>query len=295
MDAFFSATERLPEFIKTPLRNAGTRVPGQIQEIRLRSGRRPALVCQGVAGVTDQLPPLSHTQLQQCFYALCGNSVHTYQHQIAEGFFTLPGGHRVGVAGAASLDESGRVLCLKTITSLNIRIARNVRVSLPDNLKKMLLQEGGLLLAGPPGSGKTTLLRSIAHFLSDQERQIAVVDERCELMPCTQQGFCIAPPLYCDVLSAIPKAEAIRMALRSLSPDVILCDELGGMQDVDALEQGLYAGVDFVASIHGKDFCSLRRRPQFARLLGLGAFRYGVFLEGSQRPGTIQKMEVLRE
>lgn len=236
---------------------------------------------------------MTHTELQQCFYALCGNSVHSYQQEIAQGFFTLPGGHRVGVAGIASLDLQGNIQGMRTITSLNLRVARRVNPSLPPCLAEALQAGGGLLLVGPPGSGKTTLLRSIASTLSAQCRSVVMVDERSELMPCTQQGFVFAPPMHCDVLSSVPKAQGILMALRSLSPQVILCDEIGGMEDVAALEQGLYSGVEFVASIHGSDLAGLQARPQFAALQKLGAFRTAAFLEGPEHPGCICRVEPL--
>lgn len=293
MDAFISAIQRLPKELRSSLERLDPQVTDRILEIRLRSGRPPVLVLPGSRRPLTGAAPMTHTELQQCFYALCGNSVHSYQQEIAQGFFTLPGGHRVGVAGIASLDLQGNIQGMRTITSLNLRVARRVNPSLPPCLAEALQAGGGLLLVGPPGSGKTTLLRSIASTLSAQCRSVVMVDERSELMPCTQQGFVFAPPMHCDVLSSVPKAQGILMALRSLSPQVILCDEIGGMEDVAALEQGLYSGVEFVASIHGSDLAGLQARPQFAALQKLGAFRTAAFLEGPEHPGCICRVEPL--
>ncbi len=293
MDAYFSAIQRLPQPLRTAMEQIQSEQVSQVQEIRLRSGRTPVLVLP-----SGQIPLqggvlLSHAQLKQCFYALCNNSVHSYQQELVKGFFTLPGGHRVGVAGVAGYSADGAFTGMRIVTSLDIRVAREIHVPLPPVLLQALRQEGGLLLAGPPGSGKTTLLRSVAHALSSQEKRVVLIDERGELMPCGQQGFVYAPPLHCDVIAGLPKAQAILMALRSLSPQVILCDEVGGMQDVAALEQGLYSGVNFVASIHGKDLEGLRRRPQFVQLQKLGAFRACAFLAGPEKPGTICAVESL--
>ena len=90
---------------------------------------------------------------------------------------------------------------------------------------------------GEPDSGKTTLLRGVARELAKQNRAVAVIDERREIFPLEESA---ALPL--DILSGIPKGQAVQMALRTLSPQVILLDELGGMDELYALEQGLFSG-----------------------------------------------------
>lgn len=292
MDAYFSAIQRLP----MPLRNTLEQVPAdvacEIQEIRLRSGRIPVLVLPSRQIQIPKIKPITQQQLQQCFYALCSNSVHSYQQELLQGFFTLPGGHRVGVAGVAGYSSDQEFSGMRIVTSLDIRVARAFYTPLPQQLIQAL-QLGGLLVAGRPGSGKTTMLRSIAQALSALGKRVVLVDEREELMPCSTQGFLYPPPLNCDVLSGVPKAQAILMALRSLSPQVILCDEVGGIQDVAALEQGMYAGVDFVASIHGENIQGLSRRPQFKQLKELGVFQTCAFLTGPEKPGAVCRVQSL--
>lgn len=292
MDAYYSAIQRLPMPLRIAMEHISADVICQIQEIRLRSGRVPVLVLPSRQIQVSGVAPLSQQQLQQCFYALCNNSVHSYQQELVQGFFTLPGGHRVGVAGIAGYSADREFTGMRVVTSLDIRIARAIYSPLPPKLLQAL-QLGGMLLAGPPGSGKTTMLRGIARALSALNKRVVLVDERQELMPCNQQGFVYLPPLHCDVLSGLPKAQAILMALRSLSPQVILCDEVGGIQDVAALEQGMYAGVDFVASIHGENMQGLSRRPQFKQLKELGVFKTCAFLADASNPGVICAVERL--
>lgn len=131
----------------------------------------------------------------------------------------------------------------------------------------------------------------MAHALSEKGRRVAVVDERCELFPCTSRGFALPVPNHCDVLSDMPKAEGILSAVRSLGPQDVLCDELGGVEDMAAVRQGLGCGVCFVASIHGETKEDLQLRC--GALLGKGGFAHAVFLRGNQAPGQIAEVMAL--
>ena len=239
MDEYYAAIRRLPGFLRRPLEDLSSRQAQTIHEIHLRSGRPVVLTCAGGQfclpgqGAGQGGPALTHAQLQECFYSLCEHSVHSYEQQLARGFFTLPGGHRVGVAGLFHMQgQAMKGLC--TVTSLNIRIARTVTGELPAPLRDHLLGPfRGLVLVGPPGSGKTTLLRGVSALLSRAGKKVAVVDERMEIWPCGPGGFAAPVPMHCDVLSGCDKREGILSALRSLGPQVILCDELGDENDPD--------------------------------------------------------------
>lgn len=302
MDPYFSAILRLPGGLREALGRLEPAFAAGVQEIHLRSGRPvvlgtargqlPAAEAPGLAALAPLAAPMPHARLQECFYALCGHSVHSCQQELRQGFFTLPGGHRVGVAGLLYC-ENGQAAAFQTVTSLNLRVARKLRPEMPGALRLALKQGGGVLVVGPPGSGKTTFLRGIAQYLSDLGRKVTVVDERGELAPCTAQGFVYPAPLHCEVITGLPKAQAICMALRALGPQVILCDELGGGEDAAALEQGLHAGVEFVASVHGTDAEVLCRRPQFAALARQGAFCTAVVLAGPQQPGLVREVRAL--
>ena len=169
---------------------------------------------------------------------------------------------------------------------VNIRVARNREFPLPQKLRDILQQRFiGMLLMGEPDSGKTTLLRGVARELAKQNRAVAVIDERREIFPSEESA---ALPL--DILSGIPKGQAVQMALRTLSPQVILLDELGGMDELYALEQGLFSGVEFIATLHAASWEEAARRPQVQYLQKCGALHVAVLLKGRTAPGQLKEV-----
>ena len=231
-----------------------------------------------------QLTPL---QMEEILFTLCGSSVHTHQIEIAQGYVTLENGCRAGLGGRFLQNpEQGTVL--QELTSVNLRIAREKAVPLPQELTAALRGHFiGMLLVGEPGSGKTTLLRSIARELVRQQKILSVIDERRELFAGNAPGEAL------DVLAGLPKGQAVQMALRTLSPQVILLDELGGLDEVTALEQGLFSGVDFVATLHAATPEEATMRPQVKYLMERGAVRVLVWLTGRQAPGCIGEVRFL--
>ena len=170
---------------------------------------------------------------------------------------------------------------------LNMASPWAVLVQLPDELLVQLKKHFiGMLLVGEPDSGKTTLLRQIARELAGMQRRACVVDERCEIFPPGDSEK--MPPL--DLLSGIPKERAVQMALRTLSPQVILLDELGTLAETAALEQGFYSGVDFVASVHAASVEEAARRPQVQALQRHGMLRVFVLLHGCTAPGKVRQV-----
>ena len=300
MDEYYSAIQRLPTVLREALAQLSPIMAAQVHEIRLRSERPvvfstpngPVLAQNLLPKYTDALR-LTARQLQECFYSLCERSVHSYENQLAQGFFTIPGGHRVGVAGVYHPTGTG---CngFQTITSLNLRIARMIFLPLSPSLQSYLDGEfHGLILAGPPASGKTTLLRSIVKAISDQGKKVAVVDERQELWPCDSWGNSPQVPLNCDVLANCPKAFGINAAIRCLGPQVIVCDELGTSDEFEQVERGVQAGVRFLCSVHAGSIPELEARLQRSRSQLRPFFSAYALLEGAQRVGQIRELAPL--
>lgn len=184
------------------------------------------------------------------------------------------------------MDRDGQTV-LQQVQGLNLRIARAVPVQLPNELLVQLKKHFiGMLVVGEPDSGKTTLLRQIARELAGMQRRACVVDERCEIFPPGDSEK--MPPL--DLLSGIPKERAVQMALRTLSPQVILLDELGTLAETAALEQGFYSGVDFVASVHAASVEEAARRPQVQALQRHGMLHVFVLLHGCTAPGKVRQV-----
>lgn len=287
MDEYYSVIRNLPPPLFLELESLPEEQARHVQEIRIRAGQPVQFTYDGRLTPCPLLLPgvrvcsmLDAPMVRRCFIELCGHSVYAYEQQIAQGFFTIPGGNRVGVSGVRGAEG------FMNVTSLNLRVARFLTCTLPAPVLRTLEQlDAGLLVAGAPGSGKTTFLRSMAYHLIKQRRLVCVVDERAELMPGAEKS---AP--NCDVYARTPKAQAVEMALRCMNPQVILCDELGTSADAEALEAGLASGVVFFASVHCDVPKNLRQKPQIARLLQTGAFSHAVFLAGRERPGTVAQM-----
>ena len=268
MDEYYRAVRALPAWLARPL----SALPPGIaeQEIRLRVGCGVQLTIGGKPCCPAELPALQKLrltplQMEEIFVTLCGGSVHSHETEIAVGYVTLSCGCRAGLAGQFYC-APGQSAVLQELRSVNIR---------------------GMLLMGEPDSGKTTLLRGVARELAKQNRAVAVIDERREIFPSEESA---ALPL--DILSGIPKGQAVQMALRTLSPQVILLDELGGMDELYALEQGLFSGVEFIATLHAASWEEAARRPQVQYLQKCGALHVTVLLKGRTAPGQLKEVRV---
>ena len=292
MDEYYRAVKALPAWLARPLSNLPSDTAGQVHEIRLRAGCGVQMnICGRLCSPAE--PPalqklrLTPLQMEEIFVTLCGGSVHSHETEIAAGYVTLACGCRAGLGGRFYCAPGDTVL--QELHSVNIRIARSREFPLPSELQHYLQSHfTGMLLAGEPDSGKTTLLRGIARELASAQKAVTVIDERREIFP---EDALLALPI--DVLSGVPKGQAVQMALRTLSPQVILLDELGGMDELYALEQGLFSGVEFIATIHASSWEELARRPQVKYLEKCGALHLIALLKGRREPGQLREVRVL--
>lgn len=279
----------LPPALQKQLDSLSSAQRAQVTELRLRAGQPLALT---LAGETVFLAPwvskspagaaeITSEQLQQTLLLCCGRSLHSCADSLRQGFVTLPGGHRVGVAGTART-EAGQVLSVHSITSLNIRVAGTIPDA-GDALLQRFFSDGlqGALVAGPPLSGKTTVLKSMIKKLTSgwrgKYRRVAVVDERGELAGC---GGVTA-----DILTGYPKAAGIELALRSLSPELICCDELSA-GETEALLKVMNAGVPLLCTVHAGDPAELRRKRWLRPFFAEKVFADIAFL-APDRPGRL--------
>lgn len=264
-------------------------------EIRLRGGR-PLCVCFSdrmsfvkpdgcFCRSPDNALILTPGDISLSLQGLCAHSVYNRQHEINSGFIKLPSGHRAGISGTAVLN-SGELINVRDVSSINIRLAREFK-----GCASKLYTPGerfqGMLICGEPSSGKTTVLRELARILStDGQMTVSVIDERGELaasvggMPQLDIGLS-------DVYDGYPKAAAVSQALRSMAPEVIICDELGDSSDIKAITGCVNSGVAVAASVHAGSYKELVSKPVIKELLSLGAFTKFVFLKGRRFPGEI--------
>ena len=288
MDEYYRILDSLPPALRTPLGRLDARCAPHIQEIRLRLGQPIQFTIRGRLCPAAKFLPgaglpaaMEADMLRDCFLQLCRRSVYAYEDELQQGYFTVQGGCRIGVAGCRG--PGG----FSAVTSLNLRIARWITCPLPPALEEAVAaRTGGLLLAGPPGSGKTTFLRSIIRYLDTARRIFCVADERGELLTAGHT-------VHCDVYTRCTKAQAIQMALRCMNPQILVCDELGTAEDAQAVAQGVASGVVFFATVHCDTPAGLHKKPPLAALLATGAFAKAAFLSGRAHPGTVAQWVTL--
>ncbi len=227
-----------------------------VAEIRIRSGR-PSVCVDIFGGMSVCSEPFSMEETAEFFTKICRYSVHSYQEEIARGFVTLDGGHRVGICGTA-VTENGKIVFLKDISGLNIRIAHQV-TGCANEIYERFFKYGlrSLLIAGKPLCGKTTVLRDLARQIGEHHR-VTVIDTRNEISASVRGVPSLDIGLNTDVLCGCGKSEGILMAVRSMSPEVIICDEIA--HDEEAVQEALFCGVNVIAAAHAGSLEDLERR-----------------------------------
>ena len=287
----------LPERIRALLERSRNSYAATAQEITLRAGRPLCIYCRDAryyltaSGMLTS--DLQHTQpvavtddeLHEVFMSLCEYSVYARQDELIRGYLTASSGVRVGVCGTAVL--SGRdIVGVRHITTLSFRIPREVKGCSREVLQ-LIDPLHGALVCGPPCSGKTTIIRDMARVLSYRCR-VSVIDERGELAAASPSGGYDLG--LSDIYVRLPKGEGIICAVRSMAPDVIVCDELGDESDADAVRYALRCGVALIATVHAADPDDLRHRAATRELLATGAFRYLVFLGDRRGAGRVTRI-----
>lgn len=296
--------ESLEALLPQPLQSIVARLPtavrGDLEEIRVREGRPLEIVYgRSYAFVTESGAPTdmpqrafvpSREDCSKLLDLLTNHSVYSFEEELKRGYITIAGGHRVGLAGRTVL-EHGRVKLIRDIGSFSLRIAREVRDCGTSVLPHLVDAPAGTvhhtLVVSPPQHGKTTLIRDLARLVSygcwpqtmrAGGRKVGVVDERSELAACVKgvPRFDLGPRT--DVLDACPKAEGMMMLIRSMSPEVLVVDEIGKEEDALAVEEALHAGIRVIASAHGRDYDDCLRRPALRKLLGERLFARIVLL-----------------
>jgi stage III sporulation protein AA len=293
--------------IKGILANLNDKDYTKLEEIRLRYGqplilrigdKEFSVSSQGNL-VTDIYKGyrVDEVDLARTLASISDNSLYAFEEDIKRGFITVPGGHRVGLAGQVIL-EKNRIKKIKDFSSICFRVAREIKncaiplmpLIWPNKSQKI----SNTLIISPPRCGKTTILRDLARILSsghyfNSAKNVAIIDERSELAG-SYRGI---PQLdvgpRTDVLDACPKSLGMIMAIRSLSPEVIVTDEIGRKEDVDAIAECVNAGVSVISSIHAQDLEELSCRPVMRELMGIRAFEIGVVLSRKNGPGTISE------
>lgn len=251
----------------------------ELQEIRLRTGRKTIIKYSSCEKISDFTP--NGNNMIEILQRLCDNSIYSYQNQIINGFVTLVGGHRVGIAGSIAMKD-GKVSNINYISALNFRIAKEV-IGASDKIMKYIVKNGEVqntLIVSKPGMGKTTILRDLVRNISENTlNTISVIDERGEIaamykgVPQNNIGS------RCDVFDNVTKSIGMKMAIRAMSPDVIVSDEIGSKEDVEAINYALLSGAKGVFTAHGNSLSDIRVNENLNKLYEEKVFKNLIFLE----------------
>ena len=279
-----------------PLLGQAADVANTVREVRLRSNAPLIINNNGqeyyisnngnFTKILIEAYYLTKNDIELFLSYVCQNSIYAFEEEIKKGFLTISGGHRIGIAGQVVLDIQGNIKTIKNISYLNIRIAHEVK-GVSDEILPILYHNQRLLntlIIAPPGCGKTTLLRDIVRQVSDGNLygnpcQVSVVDERSEIAGCYRGIPQNHVGIRTDVLDACPKRIGMMMLLRTMSPQVMAIDELGGMEDVEALYHVVNAGCTILVTIHGEDIEEIRRKRYLSALLEEKVFKRYIILD----------------
>ena len=259
-------------------------------ELRLRVGRGCTLTC-GEKNYQIEDICVTASDMEIVLNRICRGAVYQFEAQIENGYIPLPGGHRVGLCGTYTKNENGAIR-LRNISSMNFRICRDI-VSGAESLFPKLLCDGkfcSTLIVSEPCGGKTTLLTDLVRVLSKNGYRSAIVDERGEIASAYQGVAQKELGALADVLDGYPKPYGMMIALRTLAPQVLVCDEIGTAEETEKMLEAMNAGVPFLASAHAKDEEELFNRPQIKRLIDVGAISKVVLMKGAKAPGKIRKV-----
>ncbi|MGN0478365.1 MAG: stage III sporulation protein AA [Hominenteromicrobium sp.] len=266
----------------------------RVFDIRISVGK-PVMLCCGEkirflrsdGSVSDYFSPgnvlASREDVEEIFIRLCGYSVYSHMDEIRQGFVSADRCLRVGIGGTAVLEKGG-IKTVRDVTSLSVRIPREIRGCSEGIIRSGVNFRRGVLIAGAPSSGKTTLLRDIARYIGTAGHRTVVLDERFELF---SDGFDLGA--CTDVLQGYPKRDGFSHAIRCLSPEYILCDELGE-DDAAAVHAAAFSGVSLIASVHAGSVQELCGRPLCREMLELGAFETVVLLRGRGSPAQAEQI-----
>ncbi|MCY6370324.1 stage III sporulation protein AA [Clostridium ganghwense] len=268
----------------------------KMQEIRIKVNKPLQLYIGNEEFIKEYI--VTEEDIKTVLQRMSNYSIYAFEEDIKNGFITIKGGHRVGICGTCVIDNN-RVKTIKNVASLNIRICREV-IDCSNKIMPYIVEGNRVLntiIISPPKCGKTTLIRDIARNLSDgiktgytevSGKKICIIDERSEIGGCSNGIPQMNVGIRTDVLDSCLKSEGIMMAVRSMAPDVIVCDEIGTYKDIESILVAMNSGVNLITTIHGFGVEDLYNRAVFKDILDNDVFQRAVILNASKEVGRVE-------
>lgn len=301
---FDSAASSVSPRLREILIGLSDEIKNTTYEIRLRSGKPLNLIGKyGTVFIFENSTctskpssnciKVSSEEVRDTFNRVCSYSIHTFQRSINSGYIPMKNGNRAGICGTAVCDN-GIITNVKDISSLNLRISREV-IGCADEIVSLLKScKKGIIIAGSPNSGKTTVLRDLIRQSASGKLgkfyKVCAIDERREISAVCDGIITNDIGITCDVLDSYPMAQAIDTAVRTLSPDIIACDEISSEDEISAIVKGVNCGVKFILTLHAGGYEELLSRKQAERILETGAFGKVVLLGSGESIGKIRQV-----
>ena len=278
------------------IRNIITKVKEleRLQEIRLKVNK-PLILKLGEKEIIEDYK-VSYEDINNILKRMSNYSIYSIEDEMKQGYITIKGGHRVGICGNCII-ENNIVKTIKNVSSLNIRICREI-IGCSDKIMSRILKDNNVLntiIISPPKCGKTTLIRDITRNISNgingsrlKGKNVCVIDERSEICASSNGIPQLNVGIRTDVMDNCPKSQGIMMAIRSMAPDVIVCDEIGTYEDVKSILSALNCGVNLITTIHGFGIEDLKSRDVFKDVINNRIFQKAIVLSCRKGIGTVE-------
>lgn len=279
----------------------------KLQEIRLRVngpliiiyGNKEYFISRDSRLSTRQKDAYYVTQneIRETMEYISNYSLYAFEDEIRQGFITIQGGHRVGIAGKTIL-ENDRIKNIKHISFINIRLSHQIKGCATKILPYIINDQEDIyhtLIISPPRCGKTTLLRDVIRQLSNGDSNISgvtvgVIDERSEIGACYMGVPQNELGIRTDILDCCPKANGMMMLIRSMSPRIIAVDEVGSREDIEAIEYVINCGCKLIATVHGTSIDDIKSKPILSRLVREKIFERYIVLNNRISVGNVEEI-----